>query len=231
MGAAVTTYSSHRTLSLSVVALMLVCLLLLGCRGGSVENKWEAGPATALSAPAEGPSKTSEQQPFRGTRNIVYACDASGSMIAVFAELKAELSKSIKGLKPVYGFNIIFFQDDGYLAVDANLLPVTPETKQKAFNFIDAVRPVGTTDPIPGIQHALRSQPEVIFLVTDGDFPDNVHVIDTLRRLNKDGKTGINTILFQSGDNAPTDTSVQMMEQIATENRGSFKLVNLKELD
>jgi hypothetical protein len=45
-------------------------------------------------------------------RKVMYFCDASGSMVPVFGQLKFELKKSVDALKPVQAFNVVFFRDD-----------------------------------------------------------------------------------------------------------------------
>ncbi len=55
-------------------------------------------------------------------RQIVFVCDASGSMLNKMATLKSELQKAVAGLKVVQSFNIIFFQDEKCVALDKNQL-------------------------------------------------------------------------------------------------------------
>src|SRR5438045_5294965 len=44
-------------------------------------------------------------------RTVAFVCDASGSMMGKMSSLKVELKKAVDGLKPVQGFNVIFFQE------------------------------------------------------------------------------------------------------------------------
>ena len=71
-----------------------------------------------------------------------------------------------------------------------------------------------------------------MYLLTDGDFPDNDAVKTDVQRLSRDKKTKINTILFVPGDGG-TEASksfVELMKQIAKDNGGVFSHVEENEL-
>lgn len=165
-------------------------------------------------------------QPGGGARRIAYVCDASGSMINKMPSLKNELVKAIVGLRLSQSFNAIFFQEAKCISfVENSMALATPENKRKAAAFLDSVVTVGGTDPIPGIEHAFRSHPQLIFLLTDGEFPDNDAVLRRIRELNKDHAVKINTIAFV--DQGDQDVEFKkFLETIAKENGGAFKIVN-----
>jgi len=165
-------------------------------------------------------------------RTVVFVCDASGSMINTFGSLKAELVKAVSALKAVRGFNIVFFQDEKAAAFAPDLVFATPENKRKADKWLDTVTTTGTTNPIPGLEQAFRSKPQLIYLLTDGDFPDNEAVKQAIRRLNKDKQTKINTILFTSGDAADdaSESLVSLMKSIAKDSGGVFSRVKESDL-
>lgn len=161
-----------------------------------------------------------------GTYSVVYVCDASGSMINTFSSLKEQLVLSFTRLKSIQSFNVIFFQDEKCSAMNDGLLFATPDSKRKALAWLDGQTTTGTTNPIPGIEMAFKSKPQLVYLLTDGDFPDNDAVKRAIARLNKDKLTRVNTILFTSGDgNDAADASASfktLMQQIATDNGGVF---------
>jgi len=165
-------------------------------------------------------------------RTVVFLCDASGSMINTFGSLKAELVKAVSRLKSVQQFNIIFFQDEKAAALDQSLLFATPENKRKAFQWLDTITTSGTTNPIPGIEQAFRNRPQLIYLLTDADFPDNNAVKTAIQRLNTGKQTKINTIIFVSGSGTD-DTSqsfIDLMKQVAKDNGGVFSHVKESDL-
>jgi hypothetical protein len=155
---------------------------------------------------------------------IAFVCDASGSMLNKFSTLRRELSNTIQGLRPIQSFNLIFFQEQGRSALsDGGLVMATPENKLKATNYLeDKVTPRGETNPIPGLELAFQQHPDLIYLLTDGDFPDNNAVLKRIQELNKTAKIKINTIAFVG--EADTDTEFQkILQQIATESGGQYR--------
>jgi hypothetical protein len=164
-------------------------------------------------------------------RKIAFVCDASGTMHNKFSTLRRELSNTVQGLRVIQSFNIIFFQEQNASALDTNqLVMANPENKLKATNFLeDKVTPRGETNPIPGIEIAFRQHPELIYILTDGDFPDNNAVLAKVRELNKDHKVKVNTIAFVG--EADTDTEfMKFLKQIAEENGGVYKFVKESDL-
>jgi len=169
-------------------------------------------------------------------RRIAYVCDASGSMLNMFDSLRVEMRKSIENLRPVQSFNIFFFQDEGVATPDkTGLMPATPDNKRKAYDFLDKFFPRGTTNPIPALELAFAQKPELIYLLTDGDFsgPGNQAVIDYCRNKTADGKTKINTIAFiqkESRDNPQDLEFVKALQMIAKNSGGRFRHVTEEDM-
>ena len=187
------------------------------------------GPLSPFGVPGGG-GGIGPKSPFMGVSGnamkVVYLCDSSGSMMNKFDTLRQELRKACDTLKPVQAFDIIFFSEDKYIALDKELLLAVPETKRKAYDFLDKTAPHGSSDPIPGIQAAFKAGPQLIYMLTDGDFPNNQQVVEEIRRLNKDKKVKINTIAFMDRGEAYE----KLLKQIADENGGLFKFVSDSEL-
>ena len=148
---------------------------------------------------------------FMGTggnaNDIVFLCDASGSMVSVFGQLKQELKKSISEMTvdadSAQRFNVIFFQDDKASPLFPNGMQIaTPENKQKASDFIDNQYSVGGTQPIPAIKMALGNHPQLLYVLTDGfdQIADMNTVIDAFKQGDADGKIHINCIFLQSDE-------------------------------
>ena len=164
-------------------------------------------------------------------KKIAFVCDASGSMLNKFGTLRRELGNTVQGLRAIQSFSIVFFQEQTCTALDANtLVMATPENKLKAENFLeDKITPRGETNPIPGLELAFKQKPELIYILTDGDFPDNNAVLKRIRELNKDHTVKVNTIAFVS--EADTDTAfMALLKQIAQENGGVYKFVKESDL-
>lgn len=166
-------------------------------------------------------------------RKIVYVCDASGS-IGTSADRKlvllTELKRAIDRLGPAQFFNVIFFSDSKPIVLaDRQLLQATPDNKRLAHKFLDAVVMQGTTDPIPALEVAFRQKPELLFLLTDGEFygaSSADDVINAVRTLNADKKVAINTIMLDNEREQEHAT----LRTIADENGGRFTAVTAREL-
>lgn len=159
-------------------------------------------------------------------RRIVFVCDASGTMMSVFDDLKAELRRSVDRLSPVQAFNVIFFRDDQAMSLSRNeLLMATPANKISAFDWISKSVSAGSTNPLPAIRMAFAQQPELIYVLTDGfDNVDNFdQVINEFRRLNPSRRVKVNTILVRSSDD---DQLAKVLQTIATDSGGIFKAVD-----
>jgi hypothetical protein len=157
-------------------------------------------------------------------QSVVYLCDASGSMLNKFATLRQELTKAIQGLRPVQSFGLTFFQDTHFSALSPQLLMATPANKARAMDFLDNVTPRSSTDPLPGLEAAFKQKPQLIFLLTDGDFPNNQAVLQRTRALNRTRAVRINTIAFVGEGDTDTDF-IKLLEQIARENGGVYRHV------
>jgi hypothetical protein len=95
------------------------------------------------------------------------------------------------------------------------------------------VATTGVTNPVPGIEAAFRSKPEVIYLVTDGDFPDNGAVVWFVNRLNAQKRVRVNIILYLSKTTPEGDVSTAFltrMRQLASDNGGQFRTVTANEV-
>jgi hypothetical protein len=201
---------------------------------GSGSGNGAAGGALAMFG-APGGGGIGPQGPVFGNggnaRLITFVCDASGSMLQKMPSLKAALSKSIHDLRPIQSFSVIFFQESAkdLFFLDPALIPATPENKRKFDQFLGKVTTTGKTDPIPGIDLAFRQRPQLVYLLTDGDFPDNKAVLGRIRELNRDRKVRINTIAFINKDDKDVDFK-QLLKTIANENGGKFTEVNEEDL-
>ena len=196
-------------------------------RGNAMGEGDGGGPLAAFGTPGGGGigPKNPVFVPPGAARKIAFVCDASGSMLNKFGTLRRELSKTVQGLRPIQSFNIIFFQEQNCASFADTLVMATPENKLKADTFLeDKITPRGETNPIPAIEKAFQLKPELIYLLTDGDFPDNDAVLKKIRNLEREFKIKINTIAFVS--DADMDTAfMKILETIASETGGVYKHV------
>ena len=166
--------------------------------------------------------------------HIVYLSDRSGSMIEIFDIVRVQLLLSIKHLAPKHDFHMILFAKGPPLEPPARrLMPATAHNKEVAAKFLASVRASGRTDPIPAMRRAFavmaradKKRPaKLMYLLTDGDFPDNAAVLALLRKLNGRKEVIINTYLYGRRPR----TAENVMRKIAKEHGGRYKYVSADE--
>lgn len=160
--------------------------------------------------------------------NYVYVIDRSGSMIDTFDALRREMKRSIFSLREYQNFHVIFFADDEPEEFGpGRLVPAANLNKKKVAAYLQNVVPRGRTDPVPALERAFavlqgaRKRGLVVYLLTDGRFPDNQEALDVIDRLNADRTVQIFTYLY---GNRPPE-AVAVMKRIAAENNGGYRYV------
>jgi len=211
-------------------------LVITAGPGGAISNVGLRGGSGTAGLTPFGPGSGSGGLPnifgpgvVRSAHSVAFLCDSSGSMLSKFDALRGELDKAIMTLRANQSFDTIFFGDNRSISLSPSLVMATPQNKVRATNFLEGVTPRGPTDPLPALELAFQQRPELIFVLTDGDFPDNDAVLKRIRELNRQKKVKINTIAFVGeGDN---DTAfISLLKQIAAENGGIYKHVVQNEL-
>lgn len=153
--------------------------------------------------------------------SFIYVVDMSGSMQGGrFDRAISELIRSINQLKTGQKFYVVFFNDQPlplYAPRPAtSMQTATTSNRQRAVRWIRSIRPSSLTNPDRAIELALELRPDAIFLLTDGEFQDDVPSL--IRKLNKGGVV-IHTIAFEGREGEP------MLEAIARENKGTYRFV------
>ena len=215
---------------------------LIGIGAGGMQ-----GGALAPFGLNEGGAEAGTRSSFFGqggnAHHIVFVIDRSGSMLDTFDYVRQEMLMSISRLRPPQDFHVILFASDKQLdkRIDApavlenppkKLVPAEYEQKEKVAEFLTTVVPEGHTNPIPALRRAFavlkqaNARPgKLIYLLTDGEFPDNEAVLRAIREANPGSKVFINTYLYDF--RAPTAVSV--MKQIADESGGLYRYVPVNE--
>jgi hypothetical protein len=162
---------------------------------------------------------------------FVYVFDRSGSMGDAggkpLREAKKQLIASLNDLDERSQFYLIFYNDQPRLfdlgTSRGHLTFATPANKRQAVDFISTVQAGGNTDHMAALTLALRLQPDVIFLLTDGEQQDDP-TPDDLKRIDRlnGGATQINVIQFAD---APRPES--SLIKLAHQNRGKHVFVDI----
>jgi len=154
---------------------------------------------------------------------IVYVVDRSGSMTDSIDFVKYELKRSIGELGEAKEFHVIFYSTGPPVEMPTRrLVNGTERNKQLAFEFIDGVIAAGETDPSKALERAFDCKPDLVYLLTDGEF--DRAIIDLVKRQNVGGKVTVHTIGFMY------KTGEAVLKQIADDNHGNYKFVSEADL-
>ncbi len=188
-------------------------------------------------------------------QDVVYVIDASGPMVSSLPSVKAMLKQSMDQLGASQRFQVILFQDEGFVAapdpVNAGaqrqwrLIRALRENRSAVFDWVEGVQASGRGNPVPALEHAVAllqaSETGSIFILSRASAGSGAweqsreEILATLDRLNpRDERTGrrrlaIHTVQFIDLDSAG------VLEAIAREHgsaRGnSFTVISREELD
>ena len=183
--------------------------------------------------------------------DILYVIDRSGSMIDTFHAVTYNMALSIGSLAPRRAigltattrrprkkrFGILFFADGKPQVFNkAMLTEPTMANRAAAAKFLETVIPVGQTDPVAALKAAFatlragqsKSRPrnQLLFLLTDGVFPDNDAVIGLVRaELKKNPHVKLCTILY--GHRPPAAEAT--MKMLAKLSHGVYRYVEIED--
>ena len=154
---------------------------------------------------------------------VVYVVDRSGSITDSIMYVKYELRRSIRALKPSQKFYVIFFSSGPAVPMPSGkLVPAVEANKQAAYEFIDSIVPVGQTDPSEALKMAFGAGPEVIYLLTDGEFEKKI--VPLIDKLNTKKDVQVHTFCFlYTGGEA-------ILQEIAKKNDGEYKYIGEDDL-
>ncbi|HOF17937.1 MAG TPA: VWA domain-containing protein [Phycisphaerae bacterium] len=164
---------------------------------------------------------------------VVYVVDRSGSMSETFDFVRDQIIKSIARLGKRQYFHVILFADGPPLENrPGRLVPATETYMLEVADFVRSVEAQGQTNPVPALNAAFKVLHEatqlsgkLIYLLTDGRFPDNDAVLKTIDANNRDRSVHINTYLY-----GPPDPQFEkILERIAEQNGGRYKRVSQDE--
>ena len=173
-----------------------------------------------------------------GGNHFVYLVDSSGSMKDGFQSARNELLNSIDQLQPNQRFYVVFFDEEpDYMRLsdpdvdEARSVMATPENKKRLRRWAATVEMNKGKAPYDVLPFALSLRPDVIFLLSDGEFPDAISEI--LREQNRNenlfGDSGpisiVHTIRYHGIEGETGKKAEATMVQIAQENGGQYRHV------
>jgi hypothetical protein len=160
--------------------------------------------------------------------HVVYVVDCSGSMVSNFDDSRKAVLLSISKLQESQDFHVILFTNGKAIEMSpGRLMQAVTGNKMQVADFLAGVRVQKDSDPIPAIRRAFdvldkagNAPGKLIYLLSDGDFPDGGKVLSAVRERNRKGEVHINT--YFCGD-ARDAASKSVMRQIALSSGGVYK--------
>jgi Mg-chelatase subunit ChlD len=106
-------------------------------------------------------------------RVIVFVIDASGSMgeRGKIERARIELRRSVSALRPGQKFLVIAYDESARPMPDGLPRRADAEGRQMLARWLRTVDAGGETNPLPALKHALSLRPDVVYLLSDGEFP------------------------------------------------------------
>jgi hypothetical protein len=149
--------------------------------------------------------------------SFAYVIDHSGSMEGEsLATAVRELCRSVRSLNEDVKFYLIFYNDNFLPMKSSALVDATSGNKSKYLSWAESVTASGGTDPTDAVKYAISLKPDVIWLLSDGEFdPAAVTVIKEANTR----KVKINTLAFGAG------AGQAQLQAIASQNNGKFRFV------
>jgi hypothetical protein len=183
-----------------------------------------APPRQMMTAPVAGPVARFFGQ-VGTARKVVYVVDVSASLMIYTDDIADELTGSVRDLVPIQRFHVVLAMPQDVREFDPRrLVPATARYKRRLENFANVIRGVpepGKADPLEAMRRAFAVDPELIYFLTDGDYPDiEQDLLALLEQLNAQRAVKITTIGFD-----PSPRPRQLLERIAREHGGNCRVV------
>ena len=119
---------------------------------------------------------------------FVFVVDQSGSMIDDdrLIRAKIELLRTVFALQPPQRFEAIFYNEEATpMPGGPQPRPADLKNKNQLTSWLHLIGPDGGTDPKAAMAQALALQPDAVFLLSDGEFPEGT--VERVAKLNAPG--------------------------------------------
>ncbi len=181
----------------------------------------------AANAPGAGPMASLFGEAGNAYK-VVYVVDASASLMNYIDVIIEQMHSSIDALLPTQWFHIVLAKPRQVAEFEpCRLVPGTRRYKQQAEAFLATVNGIpeaGKADPIEGFRRAFAAKPEMIYFLTDGDYP-TIHdqLLRELDELNPRREIKITVIGFSR-----SPLTRPFLERLAREHGGHCRFVEIQ---
>jgi hypothetical protein len=160
--------------------------------------------------------------PGAGAGCVVIVLPQDGSLMTTFDSLRVLTEDSINSLRPDQRFNVVWVEGDWGRPISETAVPATPANQKQAAEWLERFGG-HNGDLIAAIRRAFAMDPDVIYLLANGDDSNNDAVVEAIRRLNGARPAGkkvrVNTVAWM--DRA--EEYEKWRKGIAAENGGRFR--------
>lgn len=175
-----------------------------------------------------------------GGNHFVYLVDKSKSM-RKFNEARMELIRSVDSLQPDQRFYVVFYDEKpDYMRIshpardEPASVYASTENKQAFRRWAMTIQQGPGKSPVDVLKFAFTLRPDVIFLLSDGEFSALTETVirERNRQENLFGDSGpisiIHTIRYPGYSKAEAERADLQMRRIAVENNGQYRNVEFK---
>jgi Ca-activated chloride channel family protein len=156
-------------------------------------------------------------------KNLIFVLDSSGSMSGKkITQAKEAVRFVIDHLEKGDKFALVDF-DDGVDVFSPDLVPASPENREKALRFVDEIEDSGGTNINDALLQALKmveqeGRPSYILFLTDGLPTVGVtETADILRNVGQANSRNIRIFVFGVG----YDVNTELLDRLSSDNRGT----------
>ncbi len=192
----------------------------------------EMAGRSAAAAPA-GPSATLALFNSSGAKgnSFVLVVDRSASMgnegLGAIDAAVQELRRRLVALSEEHKIQVIAYNSELQSFGTGRLLPATSETKEGLLKFLTNIGAFGPTNHSRALLAALKLQPDVIILLTDGDEPGLDLTQQRIIRGQAGRRTSIHCLHFGRGP-ATEAGKGDFLRRLALDNGGAYQYVELR---
>jgi hypothetical protein len=160
--------------------------------------------------------------------SFVFVIDRSASMgaggLGAIGAAAKELAAQLTSLTPDQKVQVVAYNQSSVYCTGRELIPATDENKAKLVKYIEGLADFGQTEHERGLLAALRLQPDVIFILTDGGDPHLRPGQVSFLAEQAAGQTSIHCLHFGIGtaDAVPAD---HFLRRLAAETGGSYAFI------
>lgn len=192
----------------------------------------EQAGRSAAAAPAE-PSATLALFNSSGAKgnSFVLVVDRSASMgnegLGAIDAAVQELRRRLVALSEEHKIQVIAYNSQLQSFGAGRLLPATSETKEGLLKFLTNIGAFGPTNHSRALLAALKLQPDVIILLTDGDEPGLDLTQQRIIRAQAGRRTSIHCLHFGRGPASEAGKG-DFLRRLSLDNGGAYQYVELR---